>query len=38
MNTGDFDLLLLDELPDGVELNPDIFDGRVASLILGKAV
>jgi len=37
LNTGDFDFLLLNKLPDGVELNPDMFDRRVASLILSKA-
>ncbi len=32
----DFERLLLNELPDRVELDPDMLDGGVASLILCK--
>jgi len=33
---GDFDGLLLNKLPDGMELDLDMFDGGVASLILSE--
>jgi len=36
-NAGDFEGLLLDELPDRMELYLDVFDGRVAGLIFSEA-
>ena len=36
-NTRDFDGLLLDQLPNRMEFDPDVFDRGVASLILGEA-